>query len=165
LSDLSDLPVTTLQGTQTTFGALTAGKAALVVNVASRCGLTPQYAQLEALHEELADRGLTVIGFPSNQFGGQEPGSAEEIAEFCSTTYGVTFPMSAKIEVNGPDRDPIYERLTEVADAEGEAGDIQWNFEKFLISPDGAVVGRFRPRIKPDAPQIRAAIEAILPGS
>jgi len=165
LSDLSDLPVTTLQGTQTTFGALSAGKAALVVNVASRCGLTPQYAQLEALHEELADRGLTVIGFPSNQFGGQEPGSAEEIAEFCSTTYGVTFPISAKIEVNGPGRDPIYERLTEVADAEGEAGDIQWNFEKFLISPDGAVVGRFRPRTKPDAPQIRAAIEAILPGS
>jgi glutathione peroxidase len=165
LSDLSDLPVTTLQGTRTTFGALSAGKAALVVNVASRCGLTPQYAQLEALHEELADRGLTVIGFPSNQFGGQEPGSAEEIAEFCSTTYGVTFPISAKIEVNGPGRDPIYERLTEVADAEGEAGDIQWNFEKFLISPDGEVVGRFRPRTKPDAPQIRAAIEAILPGS
>ncbi len=165
MSDLSDLPVTTLQGTQTTFGALSAGKATLVVNVASRCGLTPQYAQLEALHEELADRGLTVIGFPSNQFGGQEPGSAEEIAEFCSTTYGVTFPISAKIEVNGPGRDPIYERLTEVADAEGEAGDIQWNFEKFLISPDGAVVGRFRPRTKPDAPQIRAAIEAILPGS
>jgi glutathione peroxidase len=142
LSDLSDLPVTTLQGTQTTFGALSAGKAALVVNVASRCGLTPQYAQLEALYEELADRGLTVIGFPSNQFGGQEPGSAEEIAEFCSTTYGVTFPTSAKIDVNGPGRDPIYERLTEVADAEGQAGDIQWNFEKFLISPDGAVVGR-----------------------
>ncbi len=165
MSDLSDLPVTTLQGTQTTFGALSAGKAALVVNVASRCGLTPQYAQLEALYDELADRGLTVIGFPSNQFGGQEPGSAEEIAEFCSTTYGVTFPISAKIEVNGPGRDPIYERLTEVADAEGEAGDIQWNFEKFLISPDGAVVGRFRPRTKPDAPQIRAAIEAILPGS
>jgi len=165
LSDLSDLPVTTLQGTQTTFGALSAGKATLVVNVASRCGLTPQYAQLEALHEELADRGLTVIGFPSNQFGGQEPGSAEEIAEFCSTTYGVTFPISAKIEVNGPGRDPIYERLTEVADAEGVAGDIQWNFEKFLISPDGAVVGRFRPRTKPAAPQIRAAIEAILPGS
>jgi glutathione peroxidase len=165
LSDLSDLPVTTLQGTQTTFGALSAGKAALVVNVASRCGLTPQYAQLEALYEELADRGLTVIGFPSNQFGGQEPGSAEEIAEFCSTTYGVTFPISAKIEVNGPGRDPIYDRLTEVADAEGEAGDIQWNFEKFLISPDGAVVGRFRPRTRPDAPQIRAAIEAILPGS
>ena len=165
MSDLSDLPVTTLQGTQTTFGALSAGKAALVVNVASRCGLTPQYAQLEALYEELADRGLTVIGFPSNQFGGQEPGSAEEIAEFCSTTYGVTFPISAKIEVNGPGRDPIYDRLTEVADAEGQAGDIQWNFEKFLISPDGAVVDRFRPRTKPDAPQIRAAIEAILPGS
>ena len=163
MSDLSDLPVTTLQGTQTTFGALSAGRAALVVNVASRCGLTPQYAQLEALYEKLADRGLTVIGFPSNQFGGQEPGSAEQIAEFCSTTYGVTFPMSAKIDVNGPGRDAIYERLTEVADAEGEAGDIQWNFEKFLISPDGAVVGRFRPRTKPDAPQIRAAIEAVLP--
>ena len=163
MSDLSDLPVTTLQGTQTTFGALSAGRAALVVNVASRCGLTPQYAQLEALYEELADRGLTVIGFPSNQFGGQEPGSAEQIAEFCSTTYGVTFPMSAKIDVNGPGRDAIYERLTEVADAEGEAGDIQWNFEKFLISPDGAVIGRFRPRTKPDAPQIRAAIEAVLP--
>lgn len=163
MSDLSDLPVTTLQGTQTTFGALSAGRAALVVNVASRCGLTPQYAQLEALYEKLADRGLTVIGFPSNQFGGQEPGSAEQIAEFCSTTYGVTFPMSAKIDVNGPGRDAIYERLTEVADAEGEAGDIQWNFEKFLISPDGAVIGRFRPRTKPDAPQIRAAIEAVLP--
>ena len=165
MSDLSDLPVITLQGTQTTFGALSSGKAALVVNVASRCGLTPQYAQLEALYEELADRGLTVIGFPSNQFGGQEPGSAEQIAEFCSTTYGVTFPMSAKIEVNGPGRDPIYERLTEVADAKGEAGDIQWNFEKFLVAPDGTVVGRFRPSTKPDAPQIRAAIEAVLPGS
>jgi glutathione peroxidase len=163
VSDLADLPVTTLSGEPTTFGALTAGKAALVVNVASKCGLTPQYTQLEALQDELADRGFTVLGFPCNQFGGQEPGSADEIAEFCSTTYGVTFPLSDKIEVNGPGRDPIYARLTEVADAEGAAGDIQWNFEKFLIGPDGAVVGRFRPRTEPDAPELRKAIDAVLP--
>ena len=164
MSDLADLPVTTLTGEPTTFGALTAGKAALVVNVASKCGLTPQYAQLEALHEELAGRGFTVLGFPSNQFGGQEPGTSEQIAEFCSTTYGVTFPLSDKIEVNGAGRDPIYARLTEVSDAEGAAGDIQWNFEKFLVDPDGTVVGRFRPRTEPDAPELRAAIEAVLPG-
>ena len=163
MSDLADLPVTTLTGEPTTFGALTVGKAALVVNVASKCGLTPQYAQLEALHEELAGRGFTVLGFPSNQFGGQEPGTSEQIAEFCSTTYGVTFPLSDKIEVNGPGRDPIYARLTDVSDAEGAAGDIQWNFEKFLIDPDGRVVGRFRPRTEPDAPELRAAIEAVLP--
>ena len=163
MSDLADLPVTTLHGEQTTFGALTAGKAALVVNVASRCGLTPQYTQLEALQEELGGRGFTVLGFPCNQFGGQEPGTAQEIAEFSSTTYGVTFPLSDKIEVNGPGRDPIYQRLTETADAEGTAGDIQWNFEKFLIAPDGSVAARFRPRTSPDAPEVRAAIEAVLP--
>ncbi len=163
MSDLADLPVTTLQGENTTFGALTDGKAALIVNVASRCGLTPQYAKLEALHEELAGRGFTVLGFPSNQFGGQEPGTAQEIAEFCSATYGVTFPLSAKIEVNGPGRDPIYQRLTEVSDTEGTAGDVQWNFEKFLISPDGSIAGRFRPRTEPDAAEVRAAIEAVLP--
>jgi glutathione peroxidase len=163
VSDLADLPVTTLDGDVTTFGALTSGRAALVVNVASRCGLTPQYAQLERLHEELAGRGFTVLGFPSNQFGGQEPGTSAEIAEFCSETYGVTFPMSAKIDVNGPGRDRIYEVLTEVGDAEGNAGDVQWNFEKFLIAPDGSVAGRFRPRTAPDAPEIRAAIESVLP--
>jgi glutathione peroxidase len=163
VSELADLPVTTLSGEPTTFGALTAGKAALVVNVASKCGLTPQYTQLEALQDELAERGFTVLGFPCNQFGGQEPGTADEIAEFCSTTYGVTFPLSDKVEVNGSGRDPIYARLTEVADVEGAAGDIQWNFEKFLISPDGAVVGRFRPRTEPDAPELRKAIEAVLP--
>jgi len=163
VSDLADLPVTTLSGEPTTFGALSAGKATLVVNVASQCGLTPQYTKLEALQEELAGRGFTVLGFPCNQFGGQEPGTAEEIAEFCSTTYGVTFPLSDKIEVNGSGRDPIYARLADVADAEGEAGDIQWNFEKFLISPDGSVVGRFRPRTEPDAPELRVAIEAVLP--
>src|SRR6266540_415855 len=164
VSKLSDLPVTTLTGGHTTLGALADGKAALVVNVASKCGLTPQYTRLEALHEELAERGFTVIGFPSNQFGGQEPGTSEEIAEFCSATYGVTFPMSDKVEVNGPGRDPIYGKLTEVADADGQAGDIQWNFEKFVLAPDGRVVARFRPRTEPDAPEVRAAIEAVLPG-
>jgi glutathione peroxidase len=163
VSDLADLPVTTLNGEPTTFGALTAGKATLVVNVASKCGLTPQYTKLEALQEELSGRGFTVLGFPCNQFGGQEPGTAEQIAEFCSATYGVTFPLSDKIEVNGPGRDPLYGRLTEVNDAEGTSGDIQWNFEKFLIGPDGEVVGRFRPRTEPDAPELRAAIEAVLP--
>jgi len=162
VSDLLDLPVTTLQGERTTFGALTAGKAALVVNVASRCGLTPQYAKLEALHEQLAESGFTVIGFPCNQFGAQEPGTASEIETFCSTTYGVTFPMSDKIDVNGPGRDPIYELLTPVADAAGEAGDIRWNFEKFLIAPDGRVVERFSPRTEPDAPELRSAIDALL---
>jgi glutathione peroxidase len=163
MSDLLDLPVTTLDGEPTTLGALTAGRPALVVNVASRCGLTPQYGALEALHEEYAGRGFTVIGVPCNQFGGQEPGTSEEIAEFCSATYGVTFPMTGKVEVNGPGAHPLYQQLTAVPDAAGEAGDVQWNFEKFLLSPDGEVVGRFRPRTEPDAPEIRAAIESVLP--
>jgi glutathione peroxidase len=163
MTELLDTPVATLQGGETTIGALTGGNAALVVNVASRCGLTPQYAQLEALQEEYGARGFTVIGVPSNQFMGQEPGTAEEIAEFCSATYGVTFPMTEKVEVNGPGAHPLYQRLTGVPDATGEAGDVQWNFEKFLLSPDGEVVGRFRPRTLPDAPEVRAAIEALLP--
>ncbi len=163
MTTLLDMPVTTLHGEQTTVGGLLDGKAALVVNVASRCGLTPQYAQLETLQEELGGQGFTVLGFPSNQFGGQEPGTAEEIETFCSTTYGVTFPMTAKIDVNGDDRDPIYAQLTAKTDAEGEAGDVQWNFEKFLVAPDGRVVNRFRPTTTPDAPEVRAAIEAILP--
>ena len=165
MADLLDEPVTTLRGDATTLGALTAGRPALLVNVASRCGLTPQYAKLEALQEELAERGFTVIGFPCNQFGGQEPGTVEEIEEFCSTTYGVTFPLTDKIEVNGADRDPIYAQLTETSDASGEAGDVQWNFEKFLISADGHVAGRFRPRTEPDDPQLRAAIESLLPAT
>ena len=164
MTELLDTPVATLQGEPTTVGALTGGHAALVVNVASRCGLTPQYAQLEALQEEYGSRGFTVVGVPCNQFMGQEPGSAEEIAQFCSATYGVTFPMTEKVEVNGPDAHPLYRRLTAVPDATGEAGDVQWNFEKFLIGPDGEVVGRFRPRTLPDAPEVRAAIEALLPG-
>jgi glutathione peroxidase len=163
MSDLLDLPVTTLDGEPTTLGALAGGRAALVVNVASRCGLTPQYGALEALHEEYASRGFTVIGVPCNQFGGQEPGTSEEIAEFCSATYGVTFPLTEKVEVNGDGAHELYRRLTGVPDAAGEAGDVQWNFEKFLVAPDGAVVGRFRPRTEPEAAEIRAAIEAALP--
>jgi glutathione peroxidase len=138
-------------------------KVALLVNVASKCGLTPQYEGLERLQETYGDRGFTVLGFPCNQFLGQEPGTAEEIAEFCSVTYGVSFPLFEKIEVNGDDRHPLYAELTEVADADGEAGDIQWNFEKFLVSPDGTIQ-RFRPGVEPEAPELVAAIEADLPG-
>ncbi|MGZ4644507.1 MAG: glutathione peroxidase [Blastococcus sp.] len=163
MTDLLETPLATLQGTATTLRELTGGNPALVVNVASRCGLTPQYAQLEALQEEYGPRGFTVVGVPCNQFRGQEPGTAEEIAEFCSATYGVTFPMTEKVDVNGPDAHPIYQRLTDTPDANGEAGDVQWNFEKFLMGPDGQVVGRFRPKTLPDAPEVRAAIEAILP--
>jgi glutathione peroxidase len=160
---LHDLEVSTLTGEPTTLGALTRGKAALVVNVASKCGLTPQYAGLEALHEEFGPRGFTVLGVPSNQFKGQEPGSAEEIAEFCSATYGVTFPMLSKTEVNGEGRTPLFEALTAAPDAEGSAGDVQWNFEKWLLSPEGEVVGRFRPLVEPTDPALRAAVEAVLP--
>ncbi|MEU4243547.1 glutathione peroxidase [Actinoplanes sp. NPDC026619] len=138
------------------------GTATLVVNVASRCGLTPQYGVLEELHERYADRGFTVLGVPCNQFGGQEPGSAEEIAEFCSATYGVTFPMTEKVEVNGDDRHPLYQQLTGEPDAEGYTGDIRWNFEKFLIGPDGTVQARFGPRTAPDDPAVVTAIESAL---
>jgi len=159
---LYDIPVKTLSGEDSSLGAL-AGKTLLVVNVASKCGLTPQYGALEALHSRLADRGFSVVGFPCNQFMGQEPGTAEEIEEFCSTTYGVTFPMFEKIEVNGQGRHPIYDELTAVPDADGAAGDVQWNFEKFLLGPDGAVLARFRPRTVPDDPEVLAAIEKHLP--
>ena len=159
---LYDIPVKTLSGEDSSLGAL-AGKTLLVVNVASKCGLTPQYAALEALHERLADRGFSVVGFPCNQFMGQEPGTAEEIEEFCSTTYGVTFPMFEKIEVNGEGRHPIYDELTAVPDDDGAAGDVQWNFEKFLLGPDGTVLARFRPRTVPDDPEVLAAIEKHLP--
>ena len=159
---LLDTPINTLSGSPATLGELTGGKVALVVNVASRCGLTPQYEGLEALQKELGGRGFTVVGVPCNQFLGQEPGTAEEIREFCSTTYGVTFPMTEKIDVNGEDRHPLYRALTEVADAEGAAGDVQWNFEKFLLAADGTVAGRFRPRVEPQDPAIVKAIEAQL---
>ena len=157
-----DIPVKTLSGADSSLGAL-AGKTLLVVNVASKCGLTPQYTALEELHERLAPRGFSVVGFPCNQFGGQEPGTTEEIAEFCSTSYGVTFPMFEKIEVNGEGRHPIYDELTAVPDADGAAGDVQWNFEKFLLGPDGSVLARFRPRTVPDDPEVLAAIEKNLP--
>ncbi|WP_251062907.1 MULTISPECIES: glutathione peroxidase [unclassified Streptomyces] len=139
-----------------------AGKAVLVVNVASKCGLTPQYTGLEKLQEQYAERGFTVLGVPCNQFLGQEPGSAEEIAEFCSATYGVTFPMTEKVEVNGEGRHALYERLVGFADAEGHSGDIRWNFEKFLIGRDGSVVARFSPQTEPEADEIVAAIEGQL---
>jgi glutathione peroxidase len=158
-----DIPVKTLAGQDSSLGATAPGSALLVVNVASKCGLTPQYSALETLHEQFAARGLSVVGFPCNQFGGQEPGTAGEIAEFCSATYGVTFPMFEKIEVNGPGRHAIYDSLTEAPDASGEAGDIQWNFEKFLVRPDGTVAARFRPRTEPGSPEVLAAIEASLP--
>ncbi|MEV6115134.1 glutathione peroxidase [Streptomyces sp. NPDC052109] len=139
-----------------------AGKAVLIVNVASKCGLTPQYTGLEKLQERYADRGFTVLGVPCNQFLGQEPGTAEEIAEFCSATYGVTFPLTEKVEVNGEGRHPLYERLVGVADAEGHTGDIRWNFEKFLIGRDGTVVARFSPQTEPESDAVVAAIEAQL---
>ena len=160
---IHDTPLHTLQGEPTTLGDFQ-GKTLLVVNVASKCGLTPQYEGLERLQKTYGDRGFSVIGFPCNQFGEQEPGSAEEIATFCSATYGVTFPMMEKVEVNGDDRHPVYEELTAVADAEGESGDIQWNFEKFLIAGDGTILNRFRPMVDPEAPEVVDAIEANLPG-
>ena len=138
------------------------GRSTLIVNVASQCGLTPQYEGLEWLHAAYRDRGLTVIGVPCNQFAEQEPGSPEEIAEFCSS-YDVSFPLTAKLEVNGSGRHPLYEELTAAPDADGEAGDIQWNFEKFLISPTGEVLERFRPLVAPQSPELIAAIEAVLP--
>jgi glutathione peroxidase len=136
----------------------------LVVNVASRCGMTPQYTVLEELHERYASRGFSVLGVPCNQFGGQEPGTAEQIAEFCSTTYGVTFPMTEKIEVNGEGRHPLYDSLIDQPDAEGYTGDIRWNFEKFLVGPGGTVRARFGPAVDPAAPEVVQAIEAVLPG-
>jgi glutathione peroxidase len=157
---LPDLEVETLQGERTTLGALMGDRATLVVNVASKCGFTRQYAGLEKLHEE--KDGLALLGVPSNQFGGQEPGSAEEIAEFCSTTYGLTFPLLAKTDVNGPDRHPLFDELTTHADATGHAGDVRWNFEKWLLSADGKVIGRFSTKVEPDDPELLAAIDRAL---
>lgn len=137
-------------------------KVTLLVNVASKCGLTPQYTQLEELQQRFGDRGFTVLGVPCNQFLEQEPGTPEEIATFCSTTYGVTFPLSEKIEVNGDGRHPLFGELTAAADGEGHRGDVRWNFEKFLVGPDGSVVGRFAPQVTPDDDAVVRAIEAAL---
>ncbi|MFC8272790.1 glutathione peroxidase [Streptomyces sp. NPDC057271] len=158
---LYDIPLRTLSGDPISLADYR-DRAVLVVNVASKCGLTPQYAGLERLQKEYGDRGFTVLGVPCNQFLGQEPGSAEEIQTFCSTSYGVTFPLLEKTDVNGAARHPLYAELTRIADAEGEAGDVQWNFEKFLIGRDGRIT-RFRPRTEPEAPEVVAAIEAALP--
>ena len=157
-----DFPVTGINGEPDLLGPLR-GRVVLAVNVASRCGYTPQYLGLERLHGELAEAGFSVVGFPCNQFLEQEPGTAEEIQTFCSTKYGVSFPMMDKIEVNGPGRHPLYAELTKVPVAGGKPGDISWNFEKFVISADGARVTRFAPQTKPDAPEVLAAIEAALP--
>jgi glutathione peroxidase len=154
--------VRTIDGRDTTLAEY-AGQALLIVNVASRCGLTPQYTALEHLQKEYGEQGFSVLGFPCNQFHGQEPGTAEEIQEFCSMTYGVTFPMFDKIDVNGPTRHPLYDLLTQTADVDGKAGDVEWNFEKFLVAPAGAVVARIRPQTVPDDPAVISAIEAQLP--
>ena len=160
---LYDIPLRSLHGEPTSL-AEHKGKALLVVNVASKCGLTPQYTGLEELHEQYAPRGFAVLGFPCNQFGQQEPGSPEEIETFCSTNYNVTFPLFEKIDVNGESRHPLYEQLTQTTDADGKAGDIQWNFEKFLVSPEGEVIARFRPLVEPAAPELVSAVEQALPG-
>jgi glutathione peroxidase len=162
VSDLYDVPIHTLQGEDSSLAPYK-GKALLLVNVASRCGLTPQYAGLQKLQDTYGDRGFSVLGFPCNQFLEQEPGTPDEIAEFCSVNYGVTFPLFEKIDVNGPDRHPLYAQLTAKADPEGAAGDIQWNFEKFLVSPDGEIVERFRPGVEPEDPSLVGAVEGALP--
>jgi glutathione peroxidase len=157
-----DVKVNQLDGTPASLGDYK-GKALLIVNVASHCGLTPQYEGLEKLHETLGSRGFEVLGFPCNQFLEQEPGTAEEIQEFCTVNYGVEFPLFEKIEVNGEGQHPLYQQLEAVPDAEGYTGDVRWNFEKFLVSPAGEIVGRFNPTVTPEDPALVSAIEAQLP--
>ncbi|WIM67317.1 glutathione peroxidase [Corynebacterium breve] len=160
---LRDTEITLNDGTTTTLNEIAGDKLILLVNTASQCGLTPQYQGLQNLQDTYQDRGMTVIGAPCNQFNGQEPGTDEEIAEFCAAKFDVTFPLLSKLEVNGEGAHPIYRELTQVADEDGEAGDVQWNFEKFLISPEGKVVKRIRPRTEPDDPLVIATIEDNLP--
>ncbi|WP_280452076.1 glutathione peroxidase [Nocardia cyriacigeorgica] len=160
--NVRDIPVRTLSGEPSTLAGLVGDRAVLLVNVASKCGLTPQYSGLVELQKTYGDRGFSVVGVPCNQFMGQEPGTAEEIQQFCSMTYGVDFPLLEKTEVNGDGRHPLYQSLVDTADAEGAAGDIQWNFEKFLIARDGTVAGRFRPRTTPDDAALVTAVEALL---
>ncbi|MHB8682084.1 MAG: glutathione peroxidase [Acidimicrobiales bacterium] len=164
MSAIYDIPIKTLRGEPSSLAAHK-GKAMLLVNVASRCGLTPQYAGLQRLQDQYGDKGFTVLGFPCNQFLEQEPGSPDEIAEFCQVNYGVSFPIYEKIEVNGEGRHALYDVLTASADAEGNAGDIQWNFEKFLVSPEGEIVARFRPPVEPEDATLVAAVESALPGA
>ena len=159
---INDVPVKTLMGEDASLKDH-ADEAMLIVNVASKCGLTPQYEGLERLYETYRDRGFTIIGVPCNQFMGQEPGTAEEIAEFCSTTYNVQFPLLEKTDVNGPGTHPLYEQLKATADADGHTGDIRWNFEKFLVAPGGDIVARFAPQVTPEDPAVVEAIEGVLP--
>jgi glutathione peroxidase len=159
-----DVPINRLDGSPTDLHDY-ADQAVLVVNVASQCGLTPQYTGLEQLHERYAGRGFTVLGVPCNQFAGQEPGTSEEIATFCSTNYGVTFPLTEKVEVNGEGRHPLYRQLVDVSDAgDGHTGDIRWNFEKFVIAPGGEIVARFNPTVEPTSDEVVEAVEKALPG-
>ena len=159
-----DASLARLDGTPGTLRDLTGGRPALLVNVASKCGLTPQYTALEEVHEKYTPRGFTVVGLPCNQFGGQEPGTSEEIAEFCSATYGVSFPMSEKVEVNGEGRHEVYQQLVQAPNEQGEAGDVQWNFEKFLVAADGTVVARFAPQVEPGDDRLRERVEKLLAG-
>jgi glutathione peroxidase len=159
---LHDISIGRLDGTPSTLGEITGGQPALMVNVASKCGLTSQYTALEQVHEQYAARGFTVVGVPCNQFGGQEPGTSEEIAEFCSATYGVSFPLTEKVEVNGGERHMLYDELVEVADESGKTGDIAWNFEKFVLDSQGRVVARFNPSVAPDDARVIDAIESVL---
>jgi glutathione peroxidase len=162
LDAIWDVPLKTLQGKPVKLSDFK-GKEILVVNVASQCGNTPQYATLEALQKKYEAKGFTILGFPCNQFGGQEPGSSEEIATFCATNFGITFPIVEKSDVNGPNRNAIYKALTPIADASGRSGDIRWNFEKFVVSADRTNVTRFAPKTQPDDPNVIAAIENGLP--
>ena len=162
MTSLFDIPLHTIDGADASL-ADHRGSLLLLVNVASKCGLTPQYEGLERLQERYAERGFTVLGFPCNQFGGQEPGSPEEIETFCSTTYGVTFPMFEKIDVNGDGAHELYKQLKEVADAEGHSGDVRWNFEKFVIAPGGKIT-RFSPMVTPEDETLVKTIEGNLPG-
>ncbi|MET8043895.1 glutathione peroxidase [Micromonospora sp. NPDC005215] len=157
-----DIPIDALNGGPAELASYR-GKALLVVNVASRCGLTPQYAGLQTLADSYAERGLVVLGVPCNQFAGQEPGSAAEISDFCQVNYGVTFPLTEKVDVNGPNRHPLYTALVDTPDADGHAGDVRWNFEKFLVAPDGTVAARFAPTVTPESTDLQAAITKVLP--
>jgi glutathione peroxidase len=161
MTSLLDLELVTLDGKPAKLRDFQS-KAMLIVNVASKCGLTPQYEGLQKLYDENKDRGLVVLGFPCNQFGGQEPGSADEIATFCSTNYSVNFPMFSKLDVNGPEQHPLYAELNRIPDASGEAGDVKWNFEKFLLDANAVPVQRFRPLTTPDDPELTGAIDKLL---
>ena len=158
-ADIYNIPVKDIDGTATNLSAYK-GKVLLIVNVASKCGFTPQYTALEATYKKYSDQGFVILGFPCNQFGGQEPGSDEEIKQFCTSKYAVTFPMFDKIEVNGPNRHPLYVMLA--GDSSPFPGNIHWNFTKFVIGKDGKILNRFDSKVKPDSPEVTAAIEAAL---